>query len=114
MLKDRDGGITAGGDAEVDRQSLARVRLVECCSEAFIEIGFKTLDRADDCDMRDLFQRESVRNRGCRFSQRIPSSAPRSAGVPAGCEVSVHLPNADAADEDDNEIPYQTGNCYDF
>lgn len=83
-------------------------------SQAFVKIGFKTLDRANDRDMRDRFQQRSIRYRGRRLLDCIASSARSSAGGIADCEVSVHLQDADATDKNYGGVPYQTGNGYSF
>ena len=59
--------------------------------------------------MGNLFNGEGTRYRGCKPFQRMSSSAPSSAGVLAGCDISVHLIDANTADKNDGSVPYQTG-----
>ena len=62
-LKGGESRIIARRDTEIDRQALLRVCLVEGRGKAFVEVGFGTLDRADNCDMRNQLRRQSNRDR---------------------------------------------------
>ena len=83
-LKDRDSRVIPRRDAEIDRQLLLRVRLVEGRGKTFVEVGLDALDGANDGDMWDMLQGQGVRNRWCRYPQVIPSSAPPSAAILVG------------------------------
>ena len=58
--------------------------MVEGRGEAFVKVWLDTLDRADDGNMWDPLEGEVARDRWCRYTQVIPSSAPRSADVVVG------------------------------
>lgn len=53
-LQDRVCRIGAGGYAEINRDLVGGVVLVECRREAFVQMGLATLARPDHRDMRDV------------------------------------------------------------
>lgn len=83
---------------------MPRIGLEECRAKAFVEKWFRTLHRPYDGHMWALKGESSGRDRWKRLGD-VASSSVLSSAMVILFEWSVHLIDANGADENDKEVP---------